>query len=488
MKNSIRSRLVRIQLTVAGVVLCLSTFAFLAQDIWGFRKALVDNLESTARIIGRNLEPTLSFQDPPEATRILRGLEAEGNFRGAVVFDRYGRLFAAHGDSDTKAYPELPKSPTVKFEGARVSYFYPLISEGDALGTLVIQAGTERLKAQARNYFLLAALVLVAGFAIAYSLAQYTQRALSSPIGALVAFMKQVSGTGNYSLRPAAAAKEAPEEIAILSKEFEALLGQVESRDRTITEVNHDLERKVEERTAQLTQASKMSALGEMAGGIAHEINNPLATLRIIAEQIQSLCEDDTLDKQLLTERATTLVTTITRISTIISNMLSFSRNSNKAPFESVNLKAWVDSTLMFCKERFKHHGVQVEVKLANEQLSVPARGGQLSQVLLNLLNNAFDAIAEHAEKWVSIHVEEFSDAVEIRVSNSGPKIPEPVAKELFKPFFTTKATGKGTGLGLSISQRIVEEHRGSLRLNFDSPHTEFIIRVPKQAATAQAA
>lgn len=487
MKNSIQSRLIRNQLAVAGTVLLLSVCAFLAQDIFVFKKGMIQSLESTARVLGRNLEPTLSFQDPPEATKILHGLEAEGSFRGAQVFDRYGRPFASYGEASEKSLPESSKSSFVRFEGGTVSYFFPVRSGEDHLGTLVITAGTERLRTQARNYFLLALVILIAGVGLAYVLAQYTQRALSGPIGNLVAFMKEVSSTGNYTLRPKDNTS-APEEIAILAREFGYLLKQVESRDLTITQVNQDLEKKVEERTAQLTQASKLSALGEMAGGIAHEINNPLATLRLISEQIQSLLEEEPVDKTLLTERATTLLNTVTRISTVISNMLSFSRNSNQAPIESVKVKSLVDNTLIFCSERFKHHGIRVEVAPFPEAMTLTGRGSQISQVLLNLLNNAFDAISSVDEKWIRIKVEEGGGGVEIRVTNGGPKIPDSVAKDLFKPFFTTKAMGKGTGLGLSISRRIMEDHHGNLSLNPSSPHTEFIVTIPHPQVHSQAA
>ena len=156
---------------------------------------------------------------------------------------------------------------------------------------------------------------------------------------------------------------------------------------------------------------------------------------------------------------------------------------------ENCSVSVLISNTCVFCSEKLKKNGVTLEIGELPNQLSVHCRGNQMSQVILNLLNNANDAISHLPEKWIRLEVEQTDNAILIAVSNSGPKIPPEVAEQIFRPFFTTKPVGKGTGLGLSISMRIMGDHKGSLSLDEFSAHTRFVISLPKRSETeAQAA
>ena len=259
------------------------------------------------------------------------------------------------------------------------------------------------------------------------------------------------------------------------------------------------LEQLVEERTVELTSAlkklsasqeallvvSRMSALSEMAGGVAHEINSPLAAIKIITSLTQEMLNAETLDKPQLKKMASNIDGSANRIAKIVQGLRSFSRDGRKDPFQNVNVRELIDETLSFCEERFKDSGITLSVEEFRKDLCVEGRATQLSQVILNLLGNAYDAIVDTQDKWIKISVLETANDVEIRITDCCKGIPEDIQKKIFQPFFTTKEIGKGTGMGLSISIGIVQIHRGELMLDTKSPNTCFVIRLPKIQGTS---
>ena len=146
---------------------------------------------------------------------------------------------------------------------------------------------------------------------------------------------------------------------------------------------------------------------------------------------------------------------------------------------EEVNLRSFVEDTLGLCMERMRNHGVQFSADPIDEKLAFQGRGTEISQVLVNLLNNADDAIGKLPEKWIKLSVQGNAEWLEILVTDSGNGIPPEFQKKLFQPFFTTKEIGKGTGLGLSISHGIVKNHGGELTIDSSSPNTCFLVRLP---------
>jgi C4-dicarboxylate-specific signal transduction histidine kinase len=230
---------------------------------------------------------------------------------------------------------------------------------------------------------------------------------------------------------------------------------------------------------ANLLATSKMSALGEMAAGMAHEINNPLAIIDGRAKQLKILLSREPIAKEAVVSALDSMSYMIMRIAKIIRGLRTFSRDSRADPFEMARIKNIVDETLALCTERFKVNGVQLEVESISPDLALECRPTEISQVLLNLLSNAFDAVSSLADRWIRIAAVQSDHTIEISVMDSGNGIPLPVRQKLAQPFFTTKDVGKGTGLGLSVSKGIVEAHNGSLWYDEKSKHTRFVIRLP---------
>jgi PAS domain S-box-containing protein len=226
-------------------------------------------------------------------------------------------------------------------------------------------------------------------------------------------------------------------------------------------------------------RASKLSALGEMASGIAHEINNPLLIISGRCELLSLKQKNATIGSADY-EKAFKLVNKMTqRIEKIIHGLQAFARDEANDPTELKSIKTIVEDTFDLCQRRISNKGVKINMTKVDPTLKVLCHPTQISQVLLNLINNAFDAVIHVKDSWIEIEATEFNDQVKISVSDSGTGVSEEADHQLFNPFFTTKPVGKGTGLGLSISRTIAESHGGELYYQFKGGHTCFVLTLP---------
>lgn len=238
----------------------------------------------------------------------------------------------------------------------------------------------------------------------------------------------------------------------------------------------------IERQRGALEHTTRMSALGEMAGGIAHEINTPLAIIQGHADRLLSNLRRGTITPEALERDLQRITATTNRISKIVKGLRTFSRSGDKDPHVPTALRTIVEDTLELGSERFRHGGIHLRIGSIPD-VSLECRAVQISQTLLNLLNNAFDAVHGLEDRWVQLEVREDGRFVEIEVTDSGREIAADIVDKMMHPFFTTKPVGKGTGLGLAISQAIAEDHGGALRYEGRGGHTCFILRLPKHQA-----
>jgi PAS domain S-box-containing protein len=235
------------------------------------------------------------------------------------------------------------------------------------------------------------------------------------------------------------------------------------------------------EMESQIEASARLSALGMMAGGVAHEINNPLAIIHGSAlDLLRRMKEQDSVPLEIARRNGERIVQTANRIAKIIKSMRHLAREGSHDKVRPTPVARIVEETLEVCRERFKNHGVNLLLSNLDPALSISCRQVQIEQVLLNLLQNAFDAVAEQrGEKWVRLAVFARDGAAEFCVTDSGPGIPLELKTKIMEPFFTTKDVGKGTGLGLSVSRKIVEDHGGTLELREENGHPCFSFRLP---------
>ena len=245
-----------------------------------------------------------------------------------------------------------------------------------------------------------------------------------------------------------------------------------------VTEKNV-LQRVLEQERAVAFQNAKMATLGEMAGGIAHEINNPLSIIQLLSKQMEELAIEGTISTEEIQRVSGKIDSTVQRISKITRGLLAFSRGNGGDPFAKERVGKLLDDTLVLCQEKIKKNSVNLELILPPEDIWIECRTVQISQVILNLIGNAIDAVENLTEKWICLEVLNRGNEIEIQITDSGNGIPTELRDKILSPFFTTKPIGKGTGLGLSVSKGIIEDHHGKLMLNTNCKNTQFVIVLP---------
>ena len=228
-----------------------------------------------------------------------------------------------------------------------------------------------------------------------------------------------------------------------------------------------------------LVQADKLSSIGLLAAGVAHEVNTPLAVISTYAQMLAKQVGDDS-QKSLILDK---IAKQTFRASEIVNSLLNFSRTSTTS-FGDVNLNRVIQETLSLLEHQLQKSGIQVNVDLEAELAPIHANAGKLQQVFLNLFLNARDAMAKGGTLEVRTWTDESSAKIE--VADTGPGISPEHLHRIYDPFFTTKAARKGTGLGLSVTYGIIQEHGGSIEVsNRRSGGARFRLDLPLARAGA---
>jgi signal transduction histidine kinase/HAMP domain-containing protein len=390
-----------------------------------------------------------------------------------------------------------------------------------AAATQQMQAHSKLKQAEALRWQIIVTSMLLS-VAIGVALALIATRAIARPLEAVTFVAKAVTQEGNFALQAPVTTED---EVGSLATSLNQLVQWVGEHTRALELARQTLEQRVEERTqelqealqnlkqtqVQLIQTEKMSSLGQLVSGVAHEINNPInfihGNLVYANEYAQELLRlidlyqqeypnlraalQDQIDASNLDFIRTDLPKLVAsmemgteRIQKIVQSLRNFSR-LDEAEVKVVNIHEGIDNTLLILNHRLKH-GIEVVKKYGDLPL-VPCYPAQLNQVFMNILANALDALmAEEAQlvKQIVIQTQKV-DSQQIRVGiwNNGSRIPYEIRDKLFDPFFTTKPVGQGTGLGLTICYQIVEKHRGKIEvISEPGQGTEFAIVLPLQA------
>jgi signal transduction histidine kinase len=223
----------------------------------------------------------------------------------------------------------------------------------------------------------------------------------------------------------------------------------------------------------ELVQSAKLASLGTLSTGIAHELNQPLAVIR---GMVQQLCQDETLPED-AREDLVLVEGQTTRMKKIILHLRTFARVSGDE-HRPVDLNRVVNDSFILLGAQLGSAGIEIDMNLAPEDPSVLGDANELEQVLLNLITNARDAMEGRAGAKLTITTRREEDRCLLICQDTGPGIPEDNLGQVFDPFFTTKDPGKGTGLGLSISHSIIRKHHGTIQVE-NSGGAVFTISLP---------
>lgn len=398
------------------------------------------------------------------------------------LVDRFGRVLAHPDGARVINHEDLSANPVVKNALAtrlsRGAEEYVANGEarlaawarvGEGLGAVVVEVPRDEVFAATTELSRRSLLFALGVIGISVVLAIAFGRRITRPLRDLQRTMAVIS-RGEFGVEVPV---EGPTEIRSVGMALNEMSRELVRRSDELQRTN-----------AQLIQSEKLSAVGELAASVAHEVKNPMVGIVGFAQLGQ-----ESTDPAEVREYFTLIEADAFRANKILQNLLEFSRLP-EAEREQLGVNDVVNGALQLCRHQLMMAGVKMVVQLADALPAIRANSNQLRQVLLNLMLNASQAMEESPTKTLQVStcktVEGAGDFIEIRIADSGPGIADDVKAQLFKPFFTTKRRGQGTGLGLSVSRSIIEEHRGSIRVESAlGQGATFIIRLPTHTPPA---
>jgi two-component system NtrC family sensor kinase len=260
-------------------------------------------------------------------------------------------------------------------------------------------------------------------------------------------------------------------------------LEEAEARLRKLNiSLEEEVHRRIQENERQqllIQTSARLSALGEMAGNIAHEINNPLTIIAGYVRIIRSHLGSPRLSPEKLAFFGQKVETTVARITAIVSGLLRLSGNGTQTDLRAFGLNEVMLDAANLCRMKFHHQSIRFELTVPDDPITVKCRPVEIAQIIINFLNNAFDAVKNQPEPWIALRLSAQNGGAMIAVLDNGPGVPPAIRTRIMEPFFSTKNYGAGTGLGLSISRAIAQQHGGRIYLDECRMETCFVLELP---------
>ncbi len=380
-----------------------------------------------------------------------------------------------------------------------------LVTREEEIGTAQIGMCLEHMRKEISDMKRMVVLLTILAIGVGILLTIFLVNIFIKPVKRLVQATEKVAG-GDLSQKVEVTTRD---EIGTLASSFNRMITSLEESRARIEEYNRTLENKVKERTAeleealktlketqsQLIQVEKMAAVGQLAAGVAHELNNPLGGIlgysqfaieKINQKPISGFNQEDA---KTILQYLKDIEGQTKRCRSIIQNLLKFSRASRREEFGQTDVNSVLKDTFSFIRHPVEKGKIRLVEKLADSLPKIKGHPGQLQQVFTNLILNAVQAMPEGGILTVESRLREYPNAVEISFTDTGEGIPEENLDKIFEPFFTTKKVGEGTGLGLSVSYGLIKNHGGEIRVKSKKKQgTTFTVILPisKQQITSK--
>lgn len=452
-KSSIKTKITAAIILVVSVIALFIIFYFPSRQEKQAFRGLEAKAKSLAEMLAYNISPGVEFEDLQSVEDAIEGAKQNKDLAYIVICDTQDQVFASYNFEKSKGI--LKKKKVTKTESfidlGMFNVFTPILSPEKKIGYLAMGISLSDLKREVgynrRITFLVSFLIIIFGIFIAH----YLSNVLSKPILKLTDAVRRLS-RGETEVEVEAHTED---EIGILSNAFNQMIV--------------DLKKSRE----QLIQQEKLASVGQLAAGVAHELNNPLVGIlgysqfgleKISKKPLRDLTKDDI---RTYSQYLKDIGDQSRRCKTIVQNLLKFAQSSTKVAFEPVDLNSVLMDTLAFTCHQMEMSRVELITNLADSLPKVMGNSNQLQQVFTNIILNAVQAMPQGGELRVSTEMidEKTQKMIQIAFSDTGCGIPKENLDKVFEPFFTDKKVGQGTGLGLSVSYGIVKDHGGNIEV-----------------------
>ncbi len=496
---TIGQKLTVIIMTTSSTALLLACTTFVIHDLIDFRRLLVNDLTTLAKIIGSNSATAILFGDSKVAGESLAALKAEPHVVWACIYNQRGDVIAhyARGGGGI-TFPLAPAATGHRFTDDRLRLSSPVVFEGERVGIVLLESDLGEIQARLSRYVGISALVLAASSLVALLLSASLQRLISKPILRLVQTATTVSERKDFSLR---ADRSTDDELGLLVSSFNGMLEQIQQRNAALTGSLVRLEKAQEslvERTLEVERINRELArsnreLEDFASVASHDLQEPLRKITAFGDRLRTRCAgaiDETAGDYLAR-----MQNAAGRMQTLINDLLAYSRVTTKAqPFVRVELGKVVREVLSDLELRIEKTGARIEL---GELPAVEADPLQMRQMFQNLLSNALkfqrqevspvikvEGLTLDGDATLSRRFPAAFGICQIVVEDNGIGFDEKYLDRLFKPFqrLNPQSAYEGTGIGLAICNKIAERHGGRITAeSAPGQGARFLVTLPRR-------
>ncbi|MFX0208998.1 MAG: cache domain-containing protein, partial [Candidatus Hodarchaeota archaeon] len=335
-------------------------------------------------------------------------------------------------------------------------------TKGDTLGALSVGVLENKFTDMQKKTVTIFLGITLAGMIVAFIVSSFLAKGVLQPIKDLVsASGRWAKGDLDYHVKTMR-----KDEIAELAETFNLMASSLRERDERLKEYTQQ----------QIMKSERLATLGQLAAGVAHEINNPLGTISIYTQMI---LDELGKDNDSCRESLQVVMKQTNRAGRIVKDLLEFARQS-EPEMRPLNINDILRKAIAITTHPAELQNIRLAIKLAPELPDIQGDSDKLQQVFVNIIINAIQAMPEGGELNFNTRITDDSKGIEIEISDTGCGIPQEHLSKLFDPFFSTKSTGEGTGLGLSVSLGIVQRHNGTIDVKSKvGEGSTFIVRFP---------